>query len=420
MPEDVTLPRRLALVIGANGVLRMSGGASGVLVGLYLADLANQGAALSVALVGTLAAVSFGAELIGAVPLGMLSDAVAPRFLMAGGALLAGGATMAFGLTREVPVFFVSRALEGFAAAASMPAMLAHLSDATAANAARRARVMSFFELSLLAGLALGGLAGSQLWAAIGPRAFLVLAVAYAVGSVVLFLAGTGAKARGSHAAMAGFRRSLREPALRQLAPIWLCMNVILGLWLGPTFVFLLTRESASGQLLAGLLATAPQHLGWVLLGYSLVFGLGLAGWSVVLPRVTVSWALRTALVAMLVVSVGLLMLNHAAGQSLALRWTLTACLALAVMVESGFTPSALSLLAGAVGAQVGRGAAMGIYSFLLSLGALLGNGIAGFLGQRFAVDGLIVATFVLATVALVLLSRLDRVLATAPGRAIA
>ena len=45
--------------------------------------------------------------------------------------------------------------------------------------------------------------------------------------------------------------------------------------------------------------------------------------------------------------------------------------------VESGFTPAALSLLATAVGARAGRGAAMGIYSFLLSLGALVGNLLA-------------------------------------------
>ena len=413
-PETVALPRRLAIVIGANALLRMSGGASGVLVGLYLADLANHGAALSVALVGTLAAVSFGAELVAAVPMGILADAVAPRFLMAGGALLAGGATMVFGLTREVSVFFVSRALEGFAVAVSMPAMLAHLSDATAGNAPRRARVMSVFELSLLGGLALGGLVGSQLWGAIGPRAFLVLALLYTIGSVVLFAAGTGSPAQGSHAALAGFGRALREPALRRLTPMWLCMNVILGLWLGPTFFFLLTRESSSGQLLAGLLATAPQDLGWVLLGYSLILGVGLVGWSVMLPRVPVVLAMRISLLAMLVVSAGLFLLNHAAGQPLAFRWALTAFLATAVMVESGFTPAALSLLAGAVGAQVGRGAAMGIYSFLLSLGALLGNGMAGLLGQRFAVDGLIVATFVLAAVALLLLFRLERAPVTA------
>jgi len=56
-------------------------------------------------------------------------------------------------------------------------------------------------------------------------------------------------------------------------------------------------------------------------------------------------------------------------------------------MVESGFTPAALSLLAGAIGAQAGRGAAMGIYSVLLSIGAIVGSLLAAAFGQTFAAD---------------------------------
>jgi hypothetical protein len=51
---------------------------------LYLADLANRGAYVDAALAGALGAVSFGAELLFAVPMGMLSDAIAPRALMTG------------------------------------------------------------------------------------------------------------------------------------------------------------------------------------------------------------------------------------------------------------------------------------------------------------------------------------------------
>ena len=76
-------------------------------------------------------------------------------------------------------------------------------------------------------------------------------------------------------------------------------------------------------------------------------------------------------------------------------------------MVESGFTPAALSLLAGAVGAQAGRGAAMGIYSLLLSLGAIAGSLLAGWLGSRYAVDGLIFGTFGMAAAALLFLRRM-------------
>ena len=49
-------------------------------------------------------------------------------------------------------------------------------------------------------------------------------------------------------------------------------------------------------------------------------------------------------------------------------------------MVDSGFTPAALALLAGAIGAQAGRGAAMGIYSVLLSVGAIGGSLMAAVL----------------------------------------
>jgi len=48
-------------------MLRVAGGASSVLVGVYIADLANRGLNIGAGLVGTLAAISFGAELLGAV-----------------------------------------------------------------------------------------------------------------------------------------------------------------------------------------------------------------------------------------------------------------------------------------------------------------------------------------------------------------
>jgi predicted MFS family arabinose efflux permease len=126
-----------------------------------------------------------------------------------------------------------------------------------------------------------------------------------------------------------------------------------------------------------------------------------------VLPHVDVRRALRVSLLAMLAVSLGLLLLNHMGGHPVQLRWTLTAVVALLIMVESGFTPAALSLLAAAVGPGAGRGAAMGIYSFLLSVGALVGSVLAGVTGRWLAIDGLIYATLGLALLALSLLSRL-------------
>jgi MFS family permease len=193
-------------------------------------------------------------------------------------------------------------------------------------------------------------------------------------------------------------------------------MNAIIGLWLGPTLYFLLTSRSSGSQLLSGLLVDAPSRLGTLLFAYALVFGAGVLAWSRILPRIDLRRALRISLLAMLAVSLGLALLNHMGNQPMPLRWILTVVIAVLIMIESGFTPTALSLLADAVGPGVGRGAAMGIYSFLLSVGALVGSVLAGVTGRWLAIDGLIYATLGLALAALSLLPRLGSVQPFAPG----
>ena len=78
-----------------------------------------------------------------------------------------------------------------------------------------------------------------------------------------------------------------------------------------------------------------------------------------------------------------------------------------AVMVESGLTPAALVLLADVVGGMAGRGAAMGIYSALLGVGALLGALLGRLWGARFGVDGLILGISALGVAALLTVQNL-------------
>jgi MFS family permease len=115
---------------------------------------------------------------------------------------------------------------------------------------------------------------------------------------------------------------------------------------------------------------------------------------------------LHITLLAMLLVCVEFLIFNHVG--SGATRWLIGITTALTIMVESGFTPAALALLARAIGAQAGRGAAMGIYSVLLSVGAIIGSFIAAALGRKFAVDGLIYGTLAMAIIALAFVQRLE------------
>lgn len=153
---------RLAVAISAHAILRIASSASGVLIGIYLARLSGHGFRIDAGLVGALGAVSFAAELIASIPFGIASDAISPRWLMVSGALIGALAVQLFALSTHVEVFFLSRALEGIGVAAVTPPLLAYLAEASTHDSALRARVMSFFELSLLAGLALGGLMGSQ------------------------------------------------------------------------------------------------------------------------------------------------------------------------------------------------------------------------------------------------------------------
>ncbi len=116
----------------------------------------------------------------------------------------------------------------------------------------------------------------------------------------------------------------------------------------------------------------------------------------------------------MLPVCFGLYIVNHSGGMTPGLRWSVTGATALLVMVESGFTPAALAWLAQSLGSSSGKGAAMGIYSVLLSLGAIGGSLLAGELGKEFQFDGLLLGTAAMGICGLALLHWLS----TAPASA--
>lgn len=397
---------RLALTILAHAILRIASSASGVLIGIYLASMNGHGFRVDAGLLGILGAVSFAAELVASIPLGMASDAISPRWLMVSGALIGALAVQLFSFSPHVGVFLLSRTLEGIGVAAVTPPLLAYLAEETIHDSALRARVMSFFELSLLAGLALGGLMGSQFWRRFDVHAFSLVALAYLVCSMLLFLGAKGSRSHGSHAAWQGLLRALKDPSVQSLAPVWLCVNAVVGLWLGPTLPFLLTQKPSSSQYLDGIFADNPTHVGWLLLGYAIVFGTGVFGWSFLLPRMRIRSAMRLCLSVMLPVCLGLFAINHSVHMAAHLRWLLTAATSLLIMVESGFTPAALAWLAQSLGSHSGKGAAMGIYSVLLSLGAIGGSLLAGALGKMLYIDGLLLGTVTLAVCALLLLHK--------------
>lgn len=124
-------------VLAGNALLYFANRASLAVIGLYVFQVVRQhggDVAASTALVATLGVVSSAVELLGAIPLGALTDRFRVRTLLVPGSLLGAIATQLFGITGIAALFFVSRALEGISSASTSPAVLAYLADATAAT----------------------------------------------------------------------------------------------------------------------------------------------------------------------------------------------------------------------------------------------------------------------------------------------
>ncbi|RMG97675.1 MAG: MFS transporter [Chloroflexi bacterium] len=388
---------RLTAVLLANALLRIANAAGGALVGFYLAWLAVHGRAVDAALLGALGVVANGFELVAAVPFGALTDRLSPRFLLVGAALLGGVATQLFGMTGLVLVFFFSRALEGVAAAAVGPALLAHLADATHADVAARGRVMSYFELTVLAGLALGTLVAGMGWAAVQTLAFSVVAVVYVLAGG-LFYWGTAVSF--SHTPphvpglFEGIKQAISRSILRRLAVPWLAANAVAGLWF-THIVFQLTGPRISGQYLVGRFTA--REVGWLSLAYAVLFGAGVVIWGVVLAHISRVRAMRIAFLGMWGTNLCFYLLNRSEGWSWVVRGGVLVVYAVAIMVQSGITPAALAYLVDVAGYGAERGVAMGIYSFLLGLGTVLGAGFGGVLARDLWLDGLLLGSVVLA-----------------------
>lgn len=389
------------VVLAGIGLVRVANGTGGVLVGLFLAAPENASHGFTAVTAGSLGAASFAAELAGAFPMGLLVDAFRPGLLMGIGGLLGAIGTQLFVLGNGTSTFYVARMTEGIAAAASTPATLAHLTSVGEELPERRGSIMSWFELSLIGGFALGAPLAGYLWREWGRSAFSTVAVVYLVGGALMTLGTWGERRRQQTRGMNHLKETLLNRRVLRLVPAWLSMNAIVGLWLSPVLPFLLTADSDSRQYLAGIFSERPERVGLVVLVYAVVFGAGVLSWSLVIDRYSRRRVLAISLIAMLLVCAGLYALNHSGSWPSALRWIVICVLGGLIMVESVFTPAALSLLADVVGGRTGRGAVMAFYSVLLSLGALVGSLIGGVVGQMWAVDGLIAATCALALISM-------------------
>lgn len=393
----------LACIAGCS-LVRLAGSATGLMVGVYLAQVSATNHPISPAIVGLVMAAHFAAELLSAPAFGAWADRLGPRPLLLLGPLLGLAATQILSLTALLPLVLVARMIEGLSAGSSAPAALSYLSTTAGESEARRGRTMSLLDVGTLVGI-IGGLSlAGPLWAVLHTHAFQALGIVY-LGSVLLFLLVPRA-AVAPTARRAPLLKVMLQPSILRFIPTWVVLNACAGVWVAHTTFQLSGGNARPGQYLT--LGFSSQQVSAIFTGYFTLIVLGTWLWGFAFSRLRSIDIMLASLAGVLLTCPAIYAINHgdlSPGPGL-LLWLVV--LVLGILLESGSGPAALTYLAGvAVGYSGGRGQIMGLYSVFFGLGQALGALLGGVATARAGIDGMVVLTAALAAIALYAVNRL-------------
>ncbi|HVO43486.1 MAG TPA: MFS transporter [Aggregatilineales bacterium] len=441
---DNAIPPRTSLyaALGGTFFLRLGGGVMGILTGLFLAAKNSELGAdhpfyISASLAGIIIASFFVTELAGSFVSGTLIDRYGPRRYMVLGPLFgaaAMGVTMMLHLDYnssgfQFIVFLIlmlcARLLEGAAAASANPASLAYIAAYTTNNPKLRSRISGLFELVTLIGGIVGFVIGGRLWDKFGQTAFLLNAGFYLV-SVVIFLSVPSVKRVEKHEKaeshdLKAYLKLVSSPRLRELIPAWLAISGLLGvLFNHATFQLSSAKpvglSEAEGREIIHFAGQSLSHafsgsqVGIVFGVYAVAFGVGILVWTLIIPRMRKSTAMLISGFGVIAASIMIYLLNHSpitvTAHSIEITnpvtWLLIVLMVISVMVESGFTPAALTYLSDISELhKENRGMVMGLYSFLLGAGQLGGTILAGPFADWQGIDGLLLFMVILAIISI-------------------
>ena len=400
------------LLIGTF-ILRASGGAATIVLGLFLAQLSTfAGHFITSLQVGFLAVAFYATELSLAPLMGALSDRWGRRPFLVFGPLV--GLLSVFlilftPLHHPLPYLLSLQVLAGVSSAMQVPAVLGYLADYTANDSAKRMRIMSIFELATSGGIAAGVVIGGLAWDRFGHFAFAFLASLYLVVAFCMFIAPKTMQIidRGDWRTIGRrYWRIIRTPRLFIFIPAWVCISSLAGIWLSSQLTFILSAPShMRHQLLMGSMngPGSGHRLSLVLGSYVLFFGLSLLFWAFFLSRVPRLRLMLTSVAGVYIACIALAGINHLGVANDPLLFLWIPLLMVGIFAESSFAPAALAYLADiSEDAAKDRGLLMGLYSIFLGLGQLLGNGLGGVFARFWGFDGLIYLTAILACVVLI------------------
>lgn len=404
--------RSVAPLLVGTFIQRSNSGASTVILGLFLAQLATaSGHKITSLQVGLLPVAFYITELSLAPFMGGLSDRWGRRIFLIIGPLF-GLAQVVFLLftpvSNPLPYLLALQVLAGVSGAMTTPVVLGYLADFTAIRLTQRMRIMSFYELVTSGGIAVGVVWGGLVWDHFNRLAFVCLGALYLLVSLFMALAPAINQIveHGRLRAIATrYWRLIRTPRLFFFIPAWICINALVGIWLSSQLTFVLSMHVHNPQQQLIGFASGPgggRLLSIVLGGYVLFFGLCLLFWAFFLSSIPRLRLMLTSILGVYIACVALFGMNHRGVGNDFFLWLWTPILLIGIFAETSFAPSALAYLADiSEEAAKDRGLLMGLYSIFLGLGQILGNGLGGIFARSFGFDGLIYLTALLATIAL-------------------
>ena len=425
------MDRSLWAVLAGTFTLRFSTGLTGAMLTYYLADLDEYHGVLD-QLLGLGAGVVIGglafalihssfyaSELLLSPVFGVMSDRRGHWRVMQYGPFFGFVAVVLTWATTNIPLIVGTRLLEGAATAASIPSILGFIAVATAMDEGLRGKAVARFEAATLAGLLAGFAAAGPLFFIFGPEAFLLNGVMYAV-SLAIYRFGVDrnleASVEASHATgssgidFSRYRRILGQSHVWLIAPTWVAINAVLGLFTTQT-IFQLVKErdpDFADQLLMGGFEPIQISIGLAVGG--LLFFAGLIYWGNKFKSFRRTTIILYGLAGGALLVVGAMVVNHGAGLPMVAIAGLLVPMVFGLFVLAGATPAAIGLLADVTEAYPDdRGAIMGLYSVFLGLGQIGGAFIAGVASELLGLDGILVASLVLLVLAVIPLVFLRR-----------
>ena len=437
------LIRSLAAVIFGSLLLRAAAGAMGQNIQFYFNSI-HQAAIqpdsplrvlfgshhvyrISYTLGGIIIGSFFAAELIGAIFFGAWSDRYGRKLFIIFGPLFGAVAVQITALTTILWLLVITRLLEGLSTASNAPATLGYIAEASAHSAKLRTRIIGFFEIATIGGTAVGFSLGGWLWRNFGTPAvvggIMLTSPAFALNSLV-YLASLGILWWGIHEirekkpptegttsarqTLKRYWKILSSPPVAGFAPAWIAINAVLGIWINLTARIFTDKSKHFNQLLVGHFNS--QQAGNILAGYATFFILGILIWTFFFVYFKKTTAMLIGTIGLIFSCLWLFLINHQPALTAPLVIPLAVLLVLSIMVQSGFTPSAVAHLADITEPHVDdRGAIMGLYSVFLGLGAFIGLSIGGPCVDWLGVDGIALANALFGLFAAFLVFRLRK-----------